>query len=84
MEHEDLLDGSIEVLASDTQQEELAASLTKRIIHKLNILSNTRITETVIDTQNDKSLNLYGSSTSLATHLLQPNNYGIPLYAYIS
>ena len=52
MEHEDLVDTSDEVLASDTQQQESAASLTKRISHKLKILSSTRVTETVIDTQN--------------------------------
>ena len=52
MEHEDLLDASVEVLASDTQPEESAASLTKRIMNKLNFLSNTRVTETVLDTQN--------------------------------
>ena len=52
MEHEDLLDASDEVLASDTQQEESVASFTKRILHKLKILSSTRVTETVIDTQN--------------------------------
>ena len=52
MEHEDLLDASVEVLASDTQPEESAASLTKRIMNKLNLSSNTRVTETVLDTQN--------------------------------
>ena len=52
MEHEDLLDASVEVLASDTQPEESAASLTKRIIKKFNLSSNTRVTETVTDTQN--------------------------------
>ena len=79
-----LLSGMKYIVSGDTQQEESAVSLTKRIIHKLNIWSNTRITETVIDTQNDKCLHLYGSNTSLATHLLRPNNYGIPLYTYIS
>ena len=51
MEHEDLLDASEEVLASDTPQEESAASLTKKIIKKLNISSGTRVSETVINTQ---------------------------------
>ena len=56
MEHEDLLDASVEVLASDTQPEESAASLTKRIIYKLNLSSNTRVTETVTDTQTSWNL----------------------------
>ena len=51
MEHEDLLDASVEVLAGDTQPEESAASLTKRIMNKLHFSSN-RVTETVLDTQN--------------------------------
>ena len=56
MEHEDLHDASDEVLVSDTQQEESAASFTKRILHKLKILSSTWVTKTVIDTQNSQGL----------------------------
>ena len=51
MEHEDLLDASEEVLACDTPQEELAASLTQKIIKKLNISSGNRVSETVNNTQ---------------------------------
>ena len=51
MEHEDLLDASVEVLAGNTQPEESAASLTKRLMNKLNFSSN-RVTETVLETQN--------------------------------
>ena len=56
MEHEDLHDASDEVLVSDTQQEESAASFTKRFLHKLKILSSTWVTKTVIDTQNSQGL----------------------------
>ena len=58
MEHEDLLDASVEVLASNTQPEESAASLTKRIMNKLNFSSNTRVTETVLGTQNNNMYNI--------------------------
>ena len=71
MEHEDLVDASVEVLASDTQQEESAASLTKRIMHKLNISSNTRVTETVIDTQNIPRKNIENFYLYICTHVCQ-------------
>ena len=51
MEHEDLLDASEEVLASDTPQEESAASLTQKIIKKFTISSGNRVSETVNNTQ---------------------------------
>ena len=54
MEHEDLLDASEEVLASDTPQEESVASLTKKIIKKLSISWGTRVSETIINTQSGK------------------------------
>jgi len=47
MQHEDLLDASEEVLTNDTPQEKSVASLTQKIITKLNISSSTRVTETI-------------------------------------
>ena len=55
MEHEDLLDASEEVLACDTLQEESTASLTQKIIKKLNISSSNRVSETVNNTQSSIS-----------------------------
>ena len=52
MENEDLLDVSVDILVSETQ-EESAASLTKKIIHKLNISSGgNTVTKNVTNTQN--------------------------------